>query len=64
MKTPNNEEKEEGEDTQKQQFLVSFFFFPGLFYFDEVLLNRQSNSLEILYYEKQEKGLIFCNYIF
>lgn len=52
MKTPNNKEKEDGEDTQKQQFLVSFFW---SFYFIEVLLNRQSNSLEILYYGKQEK---------
>lgn len=51
MKTPNNNEKEDGKDTQKQQFLVSFFL---SFILMKFLLNRKSNSLEILYYGKQE----------
>lgn len=61
MKTPNNKEKDDGKDTQKQQFLVSLFFWS--FYFNKVLLTRQSNSLEILLW-KVRKGVIFCNYIF
>jgi len=55
MKTPNNKEKEDGEDTQKQQLLLFWFLFLIYFYFIEVLLNRQSNSLDILYNGKQEK---------
>lgn len=57
MKTPNNEK--EGKDTQTAN--VSFF---SLFSFNDILLKRQSNSLEILYYWKVRKAVIFCNYIF
>lgn len=52
MKTPNdNNEKDDSKDTEEQQFLVSYFVFILMKFF---LLNRKSNSLEILYYGKQE----------
>lgn len=56
IKTPNNKE-EDRKDTQKQQDLL-FFFFLVSFYFNDVWLNRKSNSLEILYYGKAETSNI------
>lgn len=57
IKTPNNKE-EDRKDTQKQQDLLSLFFFLVSFYFNDVWLNRKSNSLEILYYGKAETSNI------
>lgn len=66
MKTPNKKEEAMVRIHRNSNFVLLFFsfFFFSTFYFNEVLLSRQSNSLDILYYVKWGKWVIFCNYIF